>query len=428
MTMKELQEIGLYGSGLILIDEPELVRRYNECLIDMGLKPACRERFHIDCMGWSPEIAECHGDNYYLSHGEANPLAIILTPKQRYAPIYFNFHSFDWALMKQWFETHKPQIAEVTRHSGIWLDIDQEVEEYQDAEDLLMVDGVVVRARTPSRLMSKALKQRGFVRGIMQAKDPEKIWQYAQDLAVSAEDIGDMRHKQIVIKDMQFSDVRIFYTRAFGGTFVFSGVKSEEGDQHFVLNKNTAFRAPGVDSVIDKRILTRLEDLGLIVYDSGWWIEENNIIRLKIIRDSFLMDVLDRRFPDINFSELNSAKQKGIISDVFDDLPIEYVELRRLIKKLEAGEAPQKINPLIKPFLASPSDKVSELAAEVIWHALTLVCDGRQVVRLYRYDKEEFFTAYKKWKVPRRTWATKMIEAHYQHRLMKNNNQTKGGI
>jgi hypothetical protein len=426
MTMKELQEIGLYGNGMILIDTSEIVRRYNDCLVDMGLRPTELKRFHIDCMGWSPEIAAEQGDNYYLSYGEANPLAIILMPEQRYAPIYFPFHSFDWALMKQWFDTHKPQIAEVTKYSGIWLDIDQEVEVYEDAEDLLMVDGVIVRAKTPSRLMDKALQQRSLVRNIMQEKDAAKIGQYALDLATSAEDVGDMRHRQIVINDMQFSDVRIFYTRAFGGTFVFSGVQSQGEHQHFVLNKNTAWRAKGVDSIIDKNILARLEELGLVVYNIGWWMEEKNMLRLKIVRDSFLMDVLDVKFPEIDFLALNSAKQKGLISDVFDDLPIEYVELKRLIKRLEIGEVPTKINPLIRPFLVSPSDRVSALAAEVIWHALTLVCDGRQIINLYRYDKEEFFAAHERRKIPWRTWAVKMIEEHYQHRLMKDDK--KGGI
>ena len=414
--MNRLQRNGLWGDGLILIDTSEMVRRYNACLEVMGLPKTRKRKFHIDCMGWSPEIANELDNNYYLSQGEANPFAIILTPKQRYAPIYFPFHSFDWALMQQWFNIHAPQITEITRSSGIWLDIDQEVESYQDAEDLLMVDGVVVRARTPLQLMQRAHAQKQLVHDVMREQDVAIIKQQAMQLVDSANDIGDMRRKHVVIDDMQFSDVCIFYTRAFGGTFVLCNTKSQEKDEYFVLNKNTAKRDVGVESVIDKRIMTRLEKLGLISYELDWW--KNRFHRLKIIRDSFLMDVLDEKFPDINFISLNSAKRKGMIHQISDDLPIEYVELNRLIYVLEKGKIPKYISENVKPFFAHPSDEVEELAIEVLWHVLTLVCDGRQVVRLYRQDKDEFLVAYDTWKTPRKTWAIKMIKDYYKKRMM----------
>ncbi|MFA5993460.1 MAG: DUF6638 family protein [Parcubacteria group bacterium] len=415
--MRKIHELILRGGGLIPIDEPEMVRRYNACLIDMGLRPTELKRFHIDCMGWSPEIAEEKGDNSYLSYSEANPLAIILMPKQRYAPIYFPFHSFDWALMKQWFDMHTLQIVEITKSSGIWLDIDQEVETYQDLRDLLMVDGVIVRANTPSRIMQESAQQRELVRNIMQERDIIMIEDLALSLAESAKSIGDMRYRQVVIGDMQFSDVSIFYTRAFGGSFVFCGVGLRGDDNHFVLNKNTAWRAKGVDSIIDRNIFARLEKLGLIDYEVGWW--KNEIHQLKIMRDSFLMEVLDVKFPEVAFYELNSAKQKGLIQDVSEELPVEYFELKYLIKTLEKGEIPKKIDDCIRPFLAHPSSKTNALAAEVLWHVLTLVCDGRQIVHLYRYDKDDFFVAYDSWKTPRQKWARKMIEEYYQYRLMK---------
>ncbi len=415
--MNELQRIGLWGDGLILIDSPEMVSRYNACLESMGLPKTRKRKFHIDCMGWSPEIAQGIDDNYYLSQGEANPFAIILTPKQRYAPIYFPFHSYDWALMRQWFDTHAPQIMEITKSSGIWLDIDQEVESYQDAEDLLMVDGVIVRAKTPLGLMQRSHLQKKLVRNINTEQNVAIIGQHALQLVESAKDIGDMRRKHVVIDDMQFSDVCIFYTRAFGGTFVLCSVDSHKKDEYFVLNKNTAKRSKGVESVIDRKIMTRLEELGLISYDLDWW--QNRYHRLKIIRDSFLMEALDEKFPKLDFLALNSAKQKGIMRQISDELPVEYVELKRLIYILEKGKVPKHISDNVKPFFAHPSNEADGLAIEVLWHVLTLVCDGRQVVRLYRQDKDEFYTAYDTWKIPRQTWARKMIDEYYQHRMMK---------
>ena len=55
--MNELERTGLFGKGLITIESPELVRRYNACLEDMGLPATKLKKFSIDAVGWSPEIA-----------------------------------------------------------------------------------------------------------------------------------------------------------------------------------------------------------------------------------------------------------------------------------------------------------------------------------------------------------------------------------
>ena len=100
--MKELIEAGLFGRGLVPVENRTMVARYNACLKDMGLAPTNLKKFQIDKMGWSPEVAAEQKDEYYLSHGDANPLAIILTPEQATAPIYFPMHSFDWKLMARY--------------------------------------------------------------------------------------------------------------------------------------------------------------------------------------------------------------------------------------------------------------------------------------------------------------------------------------
>lgn len=418
MKQNDLKIMGLYGDGLISIDEPELVRRYNDCLRDIGLSITRKRKFHIDCIGWSPELADIFGE-YYLCKGEANPFAIIITPKQRHAPIYRPSHSFDWALMKSWFDANLAQITEVTKYSGIWLDIDQEVESYQEPTDLLMVDDVIVRAKTPSNFMRKVKSQNQLIEKFMQETDVFALSNIGEEIVGSAKEIGDMRNKQAVIDNFHFTDICTFYTRAFGGTFVFCRAQSvSNGDEYYVLNKNTAKRAQGVNSVIDRRILSKLEEMGLISYDLEWW--KNQFYRLKIIRDSFLFDVLDDVFPDMNFLELNTARQKGIIEQITELLPVEYFELKRIIHMLEKDKTPADISHRILPFFAHPSADVEHSAAEVIWHALALVCDKRQVVRLFRQDKDEFYAAYENWKTPKRTWAISVVTKYYQHRMMIN--------
>ncbi len=163
--MNKLAEKGLFGDGLIKIFKPSMIERYNRCLEDIGLKPTELQEFRIDGWGWSPEIAQEQGDDFYLSHnGPANPYAIILTPDQEDKPIYFPFHSFDRDLMRIVFRTAYSQIADLTTETVIWIDVDQEITTYKAPQDLLMIDSINLRFNTPERLMKVAKDQRALVR------------------------------------------------------------------------------------------------------------------------------------------------------------------------------------------------------------------------------------------------------------------------
>ena len=60
--MQKLKEANLYNNDLISISG-KLVERYNTCLIKLGFTPTKLTNFHIDGIGWSPEIAEEKDNN-----------------------------------------------------------------------------------------------------------------------------------------------------------------------------------------------------------------------------------------------------------------------------------------------------------------------------------------------------------------------------
>ena len=145
--MKRLIDNGLFGAGLILLKTPEMIARYNATLRSLGLEPTALKQFSIDGAGWSPEIAHEQGDNFYLSHGVANQLAIIATPDQENMPIHFPFTSYDRRLMQAYFASFRQEIADLTGSTFIFLDIDQEMVEFESPHDLLLIDNVVIRSK-----------------------------------------------------------------------------------------------------------------------------------------------------------------------------------------------------------------------------------------------------------------------------------------
>lgn len=403
MPMNELIQAGLFGRGLIRIEDPTMVARYNACMVDMGLTSTTLASFQIDRMGWSPEIAEEAGDSYYLSHGDANPLCIILTPEQRTAPIYFPMHSFDWSLMDRWFERNWDAVVDLTKATAIWLDIDQAVELYEHPNDLLMADAVTVVASTPCGLMDRAVYQRSLVEQWFEKDSVHLDGELVVRLAESASEHGDLRRQSLHLPTFEFGGIVDFYSRAFGGSFVLRS----KGDTSLVLSRDPEL-APDTQRADETAIPVLLEH-GYVESDVGWW--AGHLYRLKVVADSFFVEVLERHHPRVDYAKLNKARRKGYIKQYRSELGV-YLELMRALEALESGEVPL-VSPEVMPHLLHPSDTLDAASREVVWQLLTFIRGGRFVPLLYRHQKTRFLELYKEWKRVRRSWALMNVQRYY---------------
>jgi hypothetical protein len=374
----------------------------------MGLQETSLSTFQIDKMGWSPEIAAEQKNDYYLSHGDANPLAIILTPEQAKAPIYFTMHSFDWRLMDQWFRLHKIQIADVTRDTGICLDIDQEVDLYSVPADLLMVSEVIVRASTPDGLMERANAQQNLVRRWLSESEAHLDTDLICALTATAVAEGDLRLRHLIIRDMQYSDVLDFYARKFGGSFVLRSQNKKPlifvRDQNWVAN-DSAFPA-------DAGALSVLIEHGYVDTEIEWW--QEHLYHFKVVAESFFLDVVDVAEPTLDFADIKDIRKRQLINEYGDRLPI-YLELVRLRESLKQGVIPKMVSAEAQVYLFHPSDSLSPSSREVIWQLLTYIQGGRFVPLMYRHQKTAFVEAFTtKWAVPRSSWAIARVHEYYE--------------
>lgn len=407
--MNELIDAGLFGRGLIPVESPLLVERYNACLEELGLEPTRLSRFQIDKLGWSPEVAAERGNDYYLSHGDANPLAIVLMPEQsgRKVPIYFPYHSFDWNLMREWGAVHRTPIFELTKDTAICVDIDQEVDLYQTPADLLSVYEVVVRAWSPDGLMKRAIEQHELVTDFLRKEDAHQDVALIDRLVESRNASGDLRHRSLIIRDYTFTDVRNFYSRAFGGIFVFRS----RGSEPLIFCRDPKVAKKHGLILANNDALDVLLSQGYIEQNLHWW--KDNLYRLRIIAESFLMEVLDEEEPDLEFLSLNGSSQKAVIRKYGDRLG-KYMEFRRLISQLEQGKDKVSVSQEVADLLAHPAHDLTPVSHEVVGQLLSYIFGGRMVPLFYRHQKTAFLNAYtRQWKTPRRQWALQRIREHY---------------
>jgi hypothetical protein len=404
--MKELIEAGFFGRGLIKIESAVLVSRYNAALEKMGIETTKLTSFEIDRLGWSPEIAAEKDDEYYLSLGPANPVLIVLMPEQAKAPIYFPMHSFDWKLTDRWFKSHRTQIAELTKETALCVDFDQSVEIYAVPQDMTMVNEVVVRTTTANDLMSQAAEQKTLVAKWMSDPDSYLDGELISRLVDSKKQSGDLRRRQLIIREYQFSDVEDFYSRDFGGVYVLRSRNTSP--LVFVRDKAVAekYKVP----LANEEILQVLIERGYVETSIDWW--QDHLYRLKVVAESFLVEVLDKHHARLDFQKLNRTKRAKLVQDYRDELP-EYLELVRARDSLKKGQLPE-VSDAVRLHLLHPSDDLSPIAREVVWQLLTYIQGGRFVPLMYRHQKTAFVEAFTKvWKKPRRSWALGRVGEHY---------------
>ena len=405
--MSELIASGLFGRGLITIDHPSLVDRYNACLRYLGLTETSLSTFQIDKMGWSPEIAAEQSNDYYLCHGDANPLAIVLTPEQTNAPIYFPMHSFDWRLMDQWFTLHKIPIADLTRDTGICLDIDQEVDLYGVPADLLMVSEVIVRVSTPDGLMTRADAQQNLVRRWLTEPEAHLDVDLIRALKTTTQTEGDLRRRHLIIRDMQYSDVLDFYSRKFGGSFVLRS----QNKSPLIFVRDANWVAKDKVYAADVNALSVLIEHGYVDTDIEWW--QKHLYHFKVVAESFLLDVVDVEEPLLDFAEIKDVRKRQLVHKYGDRLPI-YLELVRLREALKQGVIPDSVSDEARVHLFHPSDTLSPSSREVVWQLLTYIQGGRFVPLMYRHQKTAFVEAFTtKWGMPRSSWAIALVRQYY---------------
>lgn len=416
--MEKLRDKGLYGTGLIDVRTPQMVERYNACLRGIGLEETRLERFQIDGIGWSPQIAEEKELFNYLEHDEANQFAIILTQEQKNSPVYSPTHSFDKALMAEVFRIAHEQIAYLTTSTAIWFDIDQQIDRYHSPLDLLMFESITVNPTTVHGLINAARKQRELVASFRSDNELWKCKDFRDELIQSAKDYGDLRFKPCIIPHIPFNQIRNFHTRAFGGVFVFRDLQVlsltrqililEDIEQHRNLIRSTDF----VYGITDDQLFEKLEKLGLANADLSWYL--NNPQELDAIKKNFIAETLYNSVDtEFDLANATDSQIKGIFAKYQDQFPPIYKVFEEFHKRIDnrALEGFKATIPL-RNLLMRPNPNLVPEIQQLVWKLLLRMTPKRNLVALYRNDQQSFNCEYRSWPKQRQLWAIAHLKSY----------------
>jgi len=270
-------------------------------LVKLGFTETKLKTFHVDGMGWSPEVAEEKEDLHYLNNGEANPHGIIISPLQKGKPVYLPFHSFDRDIMKFVFKIHDKKIKDITRDCAICLDFDQGIDAFYEPLDVLKYDKVTIHFHLINNLKNVQKEQKKLVKTFNSGNNfiDEALH---QQLLESAKTYGDLRTRDLDLHELEFA-TDSFYTRSFGGVFVLRDfikpiVVFEDKTWYKEAIKDTNYDVL-IYHIAQPELMDKLRDHVIIEYDLEKVITTKRYERIKKFEMAQYLDNTQHPIKDI---------------------------------------------------------------------------------------------------------------------------------
>lgn len=410
--MEKLKAAGLYGGALIQISG-SLVGRYNACLAMLGLSPTALDRFAIDAMGWSPEIAEEKGENHYLNIGEANPNAIIISPEQEGKPVHMPFHSFDRDVMSAVFAAYPYQIRDITKDSAIVMHLDQQIDTYYEPFDLLRYTHISVHFNLLYNLDKKQADQLALIQTFQ--KDTNFIDREVQEaILASAKAYGDLRNRKLQLPSLKLP-IRSFYTKAFGGIFVLRDFMTDI----IVFEEETLFKKAIQNTSHDVNLFhishheltVSLISQGIAEFDIKKAAKTERYERIKNHLFAEHLGNTEHLIPEILESRLLFKKYLNTIEPQLRKkvMSVELYNQRKVVERELKIE--DVVDLQYTQALLSPHQKLDEELKELIWKLLCKIVP-KDPLHLYWYEKEAFYNEFKNWKEGYQDWVIDLIKKH----------------
>ena len=161
--MKRLIEKGLMFGGLVPVDSPALVARYNRGLKKLAGKETVLSDFHVDISGFSPEIAEELDDWQYLNPNGVNRQFILLSTKQKDAPLLNAKFSATRDILKQYIALNESELFALTTRDAVAGELANSVFDLSTAERLFDIRRIKVEADTTEAHVAEVIKKLGLV-------------------------------------------------------------------------------------------------------------------------------------------------------------------------------------------------------------------------------------------------------------------------
>ncbi len=408
-TMDKLIEANLYRGELIPVSG-KLVDRYNECLKKLGFTETNLTTFHIDGMGWSPEVAEEKKEVHYLNNGDANAHGIIISPLQKGKPVYTPFHTFDRDMMLHVFKTYGEKIKDITRDCAICLDFDQGIDAFYEPLDVLRYETITISFHLINKLRKVQKKQLELIE--IFNRDSNFIDESIHEqILTSAKTHGDLRHRDLELPPIQFT-TDSFYTKAFKGVYVLRDFITpilvfEDETWYKEAIKDTNYQVL-IYHISQPELMPKLRDHVIIEYNLETAVKTERYERIKKFEITQYLKNTQHPIKDILE---NPILYKSYLNKLDIESRKKVMSVERYLEKLETSnqyKIADVVDTKLFEALHKPHSSLEGKHQDLIWKLLVNV-SPKDVLYWYWYDKEDFYQNFESWDDSFKAWVIETI-------------------
>ena len=222
--MMRLVQKGLMFGNLIEISSSALVGRYNRALKHLIDKETALSEFHIDISGYSPEIGDELGDDFYLNPNGCNQQFILLTTDQKSAPLLQTKFSTSRSILRDFIIDNEDELFALTAREAVAGELLNSVFDVNEPKDLLNINQIHIEADTIQSRVKGAKELEAYIDRFMTEEDAWWDDVLIANMIGLAKQTGNIQRNPVQLNPKVYAQGN-YYTSHFGGIYVFRDTK-----------------------------------------------------------------------------------------------------------------------------------------------------------------------------------------------------------
>ncbi|NOX41582.1 MAG: hypothetical protein GXP05_14050 [Alphaproteobacteria bacterium] len=406
--MRQLIEKGLMFSNLFEVRSAALVERYGRALKHLTGRETALTDFHIDISGYSPEIGDELGDDTYLNPNGCNRQFILLSTKQKSAPLLNGTFSTSYGILRQFIDENEAQIFALTARDAVAGELVNSVMSVTDPARLFKIRKVEIEADTTQNHVADAAE---LMKKIEQFQTRNDAW-WDDDLIGEmiglARVSGDITRNPVSLKNSSFRQDN-FYTSHFGGIYIFRDVSAPAAIRVASKGDESALPIATVYQFGDRDGMAQFLAKNHLVESI---VSARNLNAAALLRqrlDFILVDTAASAGEDLagmTRMELRRAARRHL-----EALPPEYQALSDLLRSLKDGSDWPEIaaeHPAYFYTLRAAQTKDRDLV-----NMLLAELSPMDVRQLFICHKQAFYRAYRGWSDVKKSYVANFLAEEY---------------
>jgi hypothetical protein len=218
--MMRLVKKGLMFGNLIKVSSPVLVERYNRALKHLIDRETTLTEFHIDMVGYSPEIGDEFGDTLYLNPKGCNQMFILLSTEQMKAPLLGSQFSTSRSILRRYIQENENQLFALTAREAVAGELMNSVFHMSSPADLLNINRVEIEADTIQEHVAEAHQLSEQIDRFMSEDDAWWDDVLIAQMIELAKRTGNIHRNPVTLENKVYIQGN-YYTGHFGGIYIF---------------------------------------------------------------------------------------------------------------------------------------------------------------------------------------------------------------